>query len=78
MITKKTLGKKIKNLRENSEMSQEDLAKKIGLSRVAISQIEQGNRGIDFLELAKVAEVFNLKTDYFTREDESPTLIQKN
>ena len=74
MINKKTLGNKIKILREDSNLSQEDLAKKISLSRVAISQIEQGNRSVDFLELAKIAEVFNLKTDYFLREDELPNI----
>jgi len=70
MINKQSLGNKIKSLRESGDISQEDLARKIGLSRVAVSQIEQGNRGIDFLELAKIAEVFKLKTDYFLIEDE--------
>lgn len=70
MINKKSLGNKIKALREFENMSQEDLAKKVGISRVAISQIEQGNRNIDFLELAKMAKVFKLKTDYFLLEDE--------
>ena len=70
MINKQSLGNKIKSLREFEGMSQEDLAQKIELSRVAISQIEQGNRSVDFLELAKIAKVFKLKTDYFLIEDE--------
>ena len=74
MINKQSLGNKIKALRELSDMSQILLAQKIGLSRVAISQIEQGNRGVDFLELAKIAEVFKLKTDYFLIEDELPDI----
>ncbi len=79
MINKKSLGHKIKTLREFENMSQEDLAQKIGLSRVAISQIEQGNRSVDFLELAKIAEVFKLKTDYFLIEDELPDIeLSKN
>ncbi len=79
MINKESLGNKIKALREFEDMSQEDLAKKIGLSRVAISQIEQGNRNLDFLELAKIAEVFKLKTDYFLIEDELPNIeLKKN
>lgn len=74
MINKQSLGNKIKALRESDGMSQEDLAQKIDLSRVAISQIEQGNRSVDFLELAKIAEVFKLKTDYFLIEDELPNI----
>lgn len=79
MINKQALGNKIKVLRGFDDMSQEDLAQKIGLSRVAISQIEQGNRSVDFLELAKIAEVFKLKTDYFLIEDELPNVeLTKN
>lgn len=79
MINKQSLGNKIKSLRESENMSQEDLAQKISLSRVAISQIEQGNRSVDFLELAKIAEVFKLKTDYFLIEDELPNVkLTKN
>lgn len=79
MINKQSLGNKIKVLRESENMSQEDLAQKIGLSRVAISQIEQGNRSVDFLELAKIAGVFKLKTDYFLIEDELPNVkLTKN
>ncbi len=74
MIDKKSLGNKIKVLREFEGMSQEDLAQKIELSRVAISQIEQGNRNLDFLELAKIAQVFKLKTDYFLIEDKLPNI----
>lgn len=74
MINKESLGNKIKSLRDFNGMSQEDLARQVGLSRVAISQIEQGNRGVDFLELAKIAEFFKLKTDYFLIEDELPII----
>lgn len=79
MINKQSLGNKIKALRESNGLSQEYFAQKIGLSRVAISQIEQGNRGVDFLELAKIAKFFKLKTDYFLIEDELPNIkLAKN
>lgn len=74
MINKKTLGNKIKSLREDSGMSQEDFAQKIALSRAAISQIEQGNRSVEFLELAQIAKIFKLKTDYFLVEDGLPNI----
>jgi transcriptional regulator with XRE-family HTH domain len=74
MINQNDLGAKIKVLREEKKMSQEMLAKKIGLSRMAISQIEQGNRKIDFLELARMAELFGLRTDYFLLETDMPEI----
>lgn len=76
MINKEKLANRIKSLREFSSLSQEELAQKIGLSRVAVSQIEQAKRGVDFLELAKIAQVFKLKTDFFLMNDELPEVKQ--
>lgn len=63
MFTQKQLGKKIKKLRGERELSQEELAKFIGISRVALSELERGNRGLDALELAKMARVFEISAD---------------
>lgn len=72
MINPQILGNKIKNLREEASMSQDELAEKVGIGRVAVSQIENGGRGVDFLELAKIADIFKVRTDYFLIEDEVP------
>ncbi len=63
MFTQKQLGQKIKKLREEREFSQEKLAKFIGISRAALSELERGNRSIDALELVKMAKVFELSAD---------------
>jgi len=57
------LSKKIRAIREKSGVSQEALAEKMGISRVAISQIENGDRKISAEEIAKISEVFNVPTD---------------
>lgn len=69
MLTKEKLGRKIKELRESHELSQAELAKKVGLSRVAVSQIESGQRGLEALELGKIAKVFKIDMDYLLREE---------
>ena len=63
MLTQKQLGQKIKKMREGRELSQEELAKLIGISRAALSELERGNRSLDALELAKIARIFELSTD---------------
>lgn len=78
MIDKKTLGNKIKLLREENKLSQTDFALRVGLARGTISQIEQGNRNIDFLELATIAKEFKLKTDYFLIDERLPDLKLSN
>lgn len=59
----KNLGIKIKKLRKKTGLSQEALAGKVGISRIAISQIESGGRKISAEELAKFAKTFNIATD---------------
>jgi len=59
----KKLSKKIKAIRERLGFSQETLAKELGISRVAISQIENGDRKISAEEIAKLSKVFNMPTD---------------
>ena len=59
----KNLGAKIKKIREKLDLSQEALGKKLGMGRVAVSQIETGDRKISAEEIAKAAKVFNIPTD---------------
>jgi transcriptional regulator with XRE-family HTH domain len=76
MISQKELGKKIKELREGMNLSQYDLAKQVGLSRVAFSQIECGNRGMEALELAKIAGFFGVSMNEILK-DEQPAEFNK-
>lgn len=57
------LSKKIKTIREKLGFSQEVLAKELGISRVAVSQIENGDRKISAEEIAKLSMVFNIPAD---------------
>jgi transcriptional regulator with XRE-family HTH domain len=63
MITKKELAKRIRNLREDLELSQEQLAERLGVPRPSISQIESAQRDISSIELAKLAEIFGVSPD---------------
>lgn len=59
----KKLGIKIKNIREQIGLAQEKLADSLGISRVSLSQIENGERKISAEEIAKLAKIFNLSSD---------------
>ena len=59
----KKLSKKVKTIREKLGLSQEALAKELAISRIAISQIENGDRKISAEEIAKLSEVFNMPAD---------------
>ena len=59
----KKLSQKIKAIRERLGFSQEALAEELGINRVAISQMENGERKISAEEIAKLSEVFHIPTD---------------
>ncbi|MBI3253041.1 MAG: DUF4065 domain-containing protein [Candidatus Omnitrophica bacterium] len=59
----KSLGQRIKALREASDLSQEELAERVGLHRVALTQIENAQREVNAEELVRFSKVFEISTD---------------
>jgi transcriptional regulator with XRE-family HTH domain len=64
-LSQKQIGQRITALRKSKGLSQEDLAKRVMLSRSSLAQIELGNRGVDILELQRFAEVLEFSLDDF-------------
>ena len=57
---------KIRNLRENANLTQEELAKKSGVSRQTISSLENGTeRAVMSSTLIAIAEALGTKIDIF-------------
>ncbi|WP_288461051.1 helix-turn-helix transcriptional regulator [uncultured Chryseobacterium sp.] len=70
------VGFKIKKLREQKEMSQEDLAFQLEVSQSYLSKIENGSiEKLDFIFMQKVAEFFKVEPQYFLEGD---TIINNN
>lgn len=64
------IGTKIGNLRRKNKLSQPELAFKLDISQVALSEIESGRtKKIDFLLMNKVSEIFEVDFDYFLNKD---------
>lgn len=57
------LGKRIKDLRERLGINQQRLADALGISRPAVSQIENGERKISADELVKLSEAFHFSVE---------------
>ena len=63
---------KIKGLRELKGWSQEELARRLGVSRSAIGNYEQGIRRPNFEDLEAIADVFNCTITYLVGDDMTP------
>lgn len=59
----KTIGKRIRAYRTQRNMTQADLAERLGLSNVYISYIETGVKGISLEVLLKIADEFDVSMD---------------
>lgn len=57
----KHIGEKIKALRGTFHLTQEDLAKKLGISRSAVTHIESGQRKLSAEEIHTVCEILNVE-----------------
>ncbi len=54
----------LKELRTTYNLTQEQFAETLGLSKYAICKYEQGTRQIDSVNLIKIAEQYNVSVDY--------------
>lgn len=52
------LGARLRAAREYCGFSQKEVADYVGIPRTAVSQMESGSRGVDSLELTKLAQLY--------------------
>ena len=63
------LAEKITNLRKQMNLSQEQLAEKLNVSRQSVSKWESAQSMPDTGKIIQLAEIFGVTTDYLLRED---------
>jgi transcriptional regulator with XRE-family HTH domain len=59
-----TYGQRIATLRDKRAWTQEELSKRLGISRAALSHYEKNRREPDFEILTKLADIFQVSIDY--------------
>ena len=62
---------RIKQLRLDNKLSQEELSKKLNLSRSTVNMYERGEREPDFNTLNKIATFFDVSVDYLLGNEEN-------
>lgn len=58
------LARRIIDLREEIDMTQTELARRLNIDKSAMSKIEKGTRKVSSDELSKLSEIFDASTDY--------------
>jgi len=62
-LCKMNFGAKLKQLRTESGMTQEELAQQLGLAKSTIAHYESGRREPDTKTIVKMANIFGVTTD---------------
>ena len=70
-------GNKFKNLRKNHNMLQSDVAKRMNVSTSTIGMWEQGRNQPDGEMIKKIANLFNVTTDYLLDNDITSKAVEK-
>ncbi|MCD5029078.1 helix-turn-helix domain-containing protein [Enterococcus asini] len=74
-----TFGERLKDLRKKRSLTQSQLGEKLNVTKASISGYENDTRSPDRETLVKIAEIFNVSTDYLLGrtddKDKGPTLV---
>ena len=65
MDIKSKVGKRVKELRNNLGLSQEELANLAELDRTYITSVERGKRNISIVNVEKLANALNVSLAFF-------------
>lgn len=66
-------GDRIAYLREQNNLTQQQLADKIGITRASLSHYEKNRREPDYKTLEKLADFFEVSIDYLLGRTDNPT-----
>lgn len=73
-----TFASRLRDLRKGNKLSQEDLAKVIGLSKSAISMYERGVREPDYEILTALCDYFNVDENYMLGRQDTITILPQS
>ena len=72
------IGKIIKTMRRENNLTQEELAQKVYLGRSTLSDYEREKTDINFDNLEKIAEACGYKIIFVNKKDNTKVLTSKN
>lgn len=76
------LAKRLKELRQENNYSQYEIADMIGITQVTYSHYELGRRSVSIQNLVKIAKIYNVSTDYLlglsdVKMEQNSTFVRK-
>lgn len=75
--TFREIGERIRAFREKQNITQEDLAKAIGLSKVVLTKIELGQRPVKSTELLSIAKALGVSMEALAQHVQERSLVAR-
>ncbi len=72
---RRRLGDRLRQAREYLSLSQDEVAKHLGVPRTALTNVESGLRRVDALELKRLADLYRQPVNHFTGNDEEAAAV---
>jgi transcriptional regulator with XRE-family HTH domain len=69
------IGQKIKNLRVERKLTQDQVAYELGMTRQRFARIESGQSDISYATLKKIADCYSVPVSAITAADEEKDLV---
>lgn len=70
--------RRLRDLREDHDMTQDELVAKLGMHKTTYTNYEQGKREIPFALVIRLAKLYNVSIDYIAELIDSPTPLSGN
>lgn len=64
--------RRLRDLREDHDMTQDELVKRLGMHKTTYTNYEQGKREIPFALVIRLAELYNVSLDYIAELSDTP------
>lgn len=72
--TRRRLGDRLREARKYLGLTQEEVANYLKIPRTALTDIENGQRRVEAIELMRLAKLYRQPVGYFTGEDAAASL----
>jgi transcriptional regulator with XRE-family HTH domain len=72
---RRKLGEKLREARKYLGLKQEEVAAYLKIQRTALTDIENGQRKVEAIELARLAKLYRQPVGYFTGEDQAAAAL---
>jgi transcriptional regulator with XRE-family HTH domain len=72
---RRRLGERLREARKYLGLKQEEVATYLKIPRTALTDIENGQRRVDTIELTRLAKLYRQPVGYFTGEDEATASV---